>query len=110
MTGKKKKIPKIYYENADNWYDKFIEKNLREIVEYLRNNGINTECSCEHRGYIQCQYILDGGIQHLHNLLFCYHHGRKLPINYEIIVNHKVDEGHSYTTLDIKLPELQKNK
>lgn len=44
------------------WYEENIEEGVRELVSVLRNNGINTECSCDHQNpmYIQCQYIPDG--------------------------------------------------
>lgn len=32
-----------------------IETGVRRFVFLLRNAGINTECSCHHKGYIQCQ-------------------------------------------------------
>lgn len=32
-----------------------IESGVRRFVFLLRNAGINTECSCHHKGYIQCQ-------------------------------------------------------
>jgi hypothetical protein len=32
-----------------------IEAGVREWVRRLRDAGINTECSCGHEGYIQCQ-------------------------------------------------------
>lgn len=32
-----------------------IEEGVREAVYKLRNAGINTQCSCHHEGYIQCQ-------------------------------------------------------
>ena len=34
-----------------------IEEKVRKWVRLLRNAGINTECSCEHEGYIQCQSL-----------------------------------------------------
>ena len=34
-----------------------IESGVRRLVFLLRNDGINTECSCHHKGYIQCQTI-----------------------------------------------------
>lgn len=34
-----------------------IESGVRRFVFLLRNSGINTECSCHHEGYIQCQTI-----------------------------------------------------
>ena len=36
------------------WYLDAIEGGLREIVYKLRNNGINTTCSCGHGRWIQC--------------------------------------------------------
>ena len=40
-----------------NWYLIHIEPELREIVYALRNNGINTECSCAHDMYVQIQSL-----------------------------------------------------
>jgi hypothetical protein len=40
----------------NNFYSK-IEENVREAIFQLRNNGINTECSCHHEGFIQCQSL-----------------------------------------------------
>jgi len=34
-----------------------IEEQVRVWVHRLRNIGINTECSCHHDGYIQCQTL-----------------------------------------------------
>lgn len=38
--------------NKNNFYLE-IEETVRLFVEELRNNGINTTCSCEHEGYIE---------------------------------------------------------
>jgi hypothetical protein len=40
----------------NNFYAQ-IEEGVREWVFKLRNSGINTECSCHHEGYIQCQCL-----------------------------------------------------
>ena len=37
-----------------NWYDN-IEPKIRKLVKKLRDNGINTFCSCEHERYIECE-------------------------------------------------------
>ena len=34
-----------------------LESGVREWVKLLRDAGINTECSCGHEGYIQCQCL-----------------------------------------------------
>lgn len=36
-----------------------IEAGVRPWVKTLRDAGINTECSCGHEGYIQCQVLLN---------------------------------------------------
>lgn len=96
-----------------DWYEN-IEPEIRDLVKYLRNNGINTECSCGHDMYIQCQHIIDGSIKELHDLLYVYFaengskkEGREYSddINYEIEVHLTVEDGHVRSSLDIKLGE-----
>jgi len=38
-----------------NWYEQNIEPEVRELVRELRNNGINTFCSCGHEKYVECE-------------------------------------------------------
>jgi len=83
----------------EEWYS-CIEEPLKELVYLLRNNGFNTECSCGHELYIQCQFILEGEIKRLHDLLF--HNGY---LNYEINIIIKVMEGHTYPSLDIRFKD-----
>ena len=52
-----------------DWYQR-IEEPIRKEVKLLRDNGFNTECSCGHEMYVQCEYLAEGEIQRLHNLLF----------------------------------------
>jgi len=40
----------------DRFYSE-LEEGVREYIRALRNAGINTECSCHHEGYIQCQSL-----------------------------------------------------
>ena len=48
-----------------------IEPGVREIVRLLRDNGINTTCSCEHEQYIQFELVgLAHEVEFIHNLLF----------------------------------------
>jgi len=88
-----------------DWYEDNIEEPIRDLVKFLRNNGVNTECSCGHDMYIQCQYIPDGSIQDLIKLLYVYFYDVKgrSHFDFEIAINIKVKEGHQYRTLDIKL-------
>lgn len=111
------RFPRIYYgdsesitrEATDNWYDARIEKPLIDIVKYLRNNGINTECCCGHKNYIQCNYYPDGEIQHLHRLLCLYFSMvLKQEPEFDIIMRHKVRGAGHYTSIDIELPTFKK--
>lgn len=79
-----------------NWYDEHIEEPIRKIVHLLRDNGFNTECSCGHEMYVQCQYIIDGEPQRLHNLL--YNNGYR---NYNIEIEINVKDGHLFSTIKI---------
>jgi len=98
------------YEDGKDWYGTYIEDPLKDLMWVLRNNGINTECSCGHEMYIQCEYVLDGQLMDIHGLMNCYLHENKLPVNYEIVLTHTVMDGHGYTSLDIKLPNEEKLK
>ena len=84
-----------------DWYEKNIEIEVRNVVKLLRDNGINTECSCGHEKYVQCQYINDGFVMEVDHLLF--DNGFR---NYNITVNLKRDEGHIFTTMNIEFKNL----
>ncbi len=47
-------MTKLSYPEEFQFYNE-IETGVRHFVFLLRNEGINTECSCHHEGYIQCQ-------------------------------------------------------
>lgn len=53
-----------------DWYEEHIEEPIRGLVKLLRTNGFNTECSCGHEMYVQCQLVIDGDLKRLHDLLF----------------------------------------
>jgi len=95
-------IPEIIDEN---WYANTIEEPVRNLVKFLRNEGFNTESSCGHDMYVQCQYIPDGEIFRLHKSLIYYLHSHKLPENYEINLTINVSNGKSYPFLKILLPK-----
>lgn len=88
-----------------NWYVEYIEEPVRNLVKLLRNNGFNTVSSCGHEMYVQCEYLVDGELQRLHNLLF--NSGYR---NYTITVHIQVMEGHLYQHFEIKLPNKNKEK
>jgi pyrrolidone-carboxylate peptidase len=80
-----------------DWYEEHIEEPVRELVKLLRNNGFNTECSCGHEMYVQCNYILDGEIQRLHNLLTSSGYE-----NYDVVVSISVRNMIPMASLDIR--------
>ena len=82
------------------WYEDTIEEEIRDAVKLLRDNGFNTECSCGHDMYVQCQYVLDADIKRLHDLLF--NNGYR---DYRITIQLKVIDGHSYTTMNVQFTE-----
>ena len=74
------------------WYLE-IEEPIREFVKVLRDNGINTTCSCGHNMYIEADLIPDGQLQVIHRTLFNYLAEKNLPLNYRIEIYHKVKNG-----------------
>ena len=79
-----------------NWYEEKIEEQVRSLTKYLRNNGINTEASCGHEMYIQCQYAPDGEVRDIHSLIFTFLAENKKKIDFDILIEHKVRDGHSH--------------
>jgi hypothetical protein len=66
------------------WYNKNIEEPVRNIVKLLRENGVNTTCSCGHELFIEGNFTIDGEFQRIHNLLYNYFHKNNLDITYKI--------------------------
>ncbi len=82
-----------------DWYN-CIEPGIKSQVKLLRDNGFNTECSCEHKMYVQCQLITDGELMRLDRLLF--NNGfRDYIITFEV----KRIEGHIYSYMNIKFEQ-----
>ena len=83
---------------ADTFYAQ-LEPDIREIVRALRNAGINTECSCGHEMYVQCQ-TTDPTLE----LNIIYTVLNELDIkDFDIILTARVYEGHWYKGLVIRL-------
>jgi hypothetical protein len=87
-----------------NWYDN-IEEPVRDLVKYLRNEGINTTCSCGHDMYIEGDIAIDGFAQQLDVALFNYftEHKIKKFFWYSIDVHIERLEGHIYSSFVVKL-------
>ena len=86
----------------EKWYKDNIEEPLRDIVRLLRNNGVNTECSCGHELSIQYQYIAEGTTKIIHDLVYSYLFEHGLSLNYTITISVSIKNGFVYSTGDIK--------
>ena len=100
MAHKPPQQPRI--QNKFLWYSD-LEPGVRKWIWLLRNWGINTECSCEHEGYIQCQ-SLDPTTE-IDNIRRCLFEAGLY--NYTITVTHDQmgqSSGDWHQTLEIKSP------
>lgn len=93
----------------DDWYEQNIEEGVRDIVRHLRNNGFNTECSCEHEMFVQIGHSLDGELMRLHSLLFSYFARRDEKVSYEIRLRHTVMDKCPFTSVDVLLTGREKH-
>ncbi len=75
-----------------DWYSQ-IEEPVRELVKTLRDNGINTTCSCGHEMTIQADIVLDGQLYDIHKAVFHHLVERKQLINYNIDLHLVVKDG-----------------
>lgn len=85
-----------------DWYDEYIEEPVRDLVRLLRDNGFNTECSCGHEMYVQCQNILDGELKRMHDVL--YNNDYR---DYKIDISVECIDGCVFTNTNITLPEIK---
>ncbi len=83
------------------WYERKIEPTVRDVVKLLRNNGINTECSCGHEKYVQCQCVNEGFIERVDGILFV--NGFR---NYRIKLSLIREDGHLRDTMTIHFDNL----
>lgn len=83
-----------------NWINE-IEEGIRPQVKLLRDNGFNTECSCHHEMYVQCQMIPDGEIKRAHDLLY-----ESGYLNYTITSSIKVINGCVYSSMTITFQQV----
>jgi len=51
-----------------DWYD-CIEPGVRELVRLLRNNGVNTTCSCEHAMVVEADASVEDSLRSIYDLL-----------------------------------------
>lgn len=71
------------------WYLE-IEEPVRKIVYNLRNNGINTTCSCGHEMYIEFQTSdPTTDLRNIYNALY-----ESDIHSYKVEIIDKVDDGH----------------
>lgn len=79
---------------TDEFYDQ-IEEPIRDLVRKLRDNGINTICSCGHKMYIQADVAPDSFLQTMHKTTYCWlieEKGMPEP-NYTVDIHLSVTRG-----------------
>jgi len=85
-----------------DWYEENIEEPIRDVVRLLRDNGFNTQCSCGHEMYVQCEYTIDYEIKRLYDLLRCWLYAKGIPVDFTIDVRIDVRDGHPYPSLEVR--------
>ena len=88
-----------------------LEEPIRELVQRLRDNGINTTCSCGHEMYIQADLSVGGQMKDIHDTVFNWlvEVKRQKLMNYTITTTLNVTNGvlmHCWTEVRIS-PETQ---
>ena len=82
------------------WYQN-IEPKIRELVFRLRNAGINTECSCGHGMWIQCQSLDQySELRTIYNVMI-----EMAILDYQAVVHDEVNNGCRHTFIEIMLPD-----
>jgi len=89
---------------STDWYDT-IEEPVRNIVKMLRENGINTQCSCGHDMYIQCEFYPGYDTQHLHIILCNYFHKYHQEPNFRIESLIEMKNSNLHCGLNIYFPK-----
>jgi hypothetical protein len=56
-------------KDTPNFY-KDIEFGIRDVVKLLRDNGINTTCSCGHEMYVEFECCSSTMVENIYNVLF----------------------------------------
>jgi hypothetical protein len=83
-----------------DWYEEYIEEPIRDLVKLLRDNGFNTQCSCGHKMYVECQYPMGEGGEMFRLDQLLYNKGYR---DYEISMVLKRRDGYiSGSSLEIK--------
>jgi hypothetical protein len=54
---------------STDWYDKYVESGLRDIVRLLRDNGFNTTYSCHHAMVVEMESYKIEDVAELYDLL-----------------------------------------
>ncbi len=91
------------------WYEEYIEEPIRPLVRLLRDNGFNTTSSCGHDMWVEMEFVDDGDLKILQELLreneygyfriivtveehkALHYYGRGLRV--ELLVNEKGERG-----------------
>lgn len=70
-----------------------IEEPIRGIVRELRDNGINTVCSCGHEMYVDADLSIDTQLKRMHDITYTWLVKNGEPVEYSIVVHLVVTKG-----------------
>jgi hypothetical protein len=87
-----------------DWYTQNIEEGIREVVKLLRNNGINTTCSCHHSMTIWAEGYRPGDIEQIDSVLL--QHGYSY-YKIEMIWTRRHDSIHGALVKKLKITFLK---
>lgn len=62
------------------------EAPIRKLVKQLRDNGVNTTCSCGHKMYIEADISPDSMLYTIHKTVFNYLAENKMEVKYIITI------------------------
>lgn len=90
---------------------RYIEEPIRDIVKALRDNGVNTTCSCGHKMYVECDIIPDGMLQTIHKIVFSHlaESGKEVKYTITITLEQNID-GLSRCFAHIQIGQLDNHQ
>lgn len=95
---------KTYSPYKADWYEENIEEPIRDIVRLLRDNGINTTCSCGHTMEIQGDTTLNVETLKIIDELLCrYLHKNKEKLQFEVTIVYRMVNGHGLSHFNLRL-------
>jgi hypothetical protein len=87
------------YKIPNEEFYEAIDGGIKEVVALLRNNGINTVCSCAHEKYIQFNGNEVQEVELIYTLLYNYGF-KNFTIEYKLMIGEEMPERHGEIRFD----------